>query len=94
MTRKPISLRMDPQDWQSFVALCQDEGTTATEQISIFIRQCLAMGLPLCDEDLDVRESNRINNRINELEEKIGLALAELRLRLTELEEQNEGLQN
>jgi tetrahydromethanopterin S-methyltransferase subunit G len=43
---------------------------------------------------LDIRESNRLNNRINELEEKIGLALAELRLRLTELEEENEGLQD
>ncbi|MCT7963994.1 hypothetical protein NG791_25285 [Laspinema sp. D1] len=94
MTRKPISLRMEPEEWQSFVALCQEEGTTATEQISIFIRQCLLMGLPLCDEDLDIRESNRLNHRINELEEKIGLALAELRLRLTELEEQNEGLQD
>jgi hypothetical protein len=85
---------MEQSEWQSFVALCQDEGTTATEQISIFIRQCLAMGLPLCDEDLDARASNRINNRINELEEKIGVALAELRLRLTELEEENERLQN
>ncbi len=94
MTRKPISLRMEQSEWQSFVALCQDDGTTATEQISIFIRQCLAQGLPLCDEDLDIRESNRLNNRINELEEKIGLALAELDLRLIELEEENERLQN
>ena len=59
MTRKPISLRMDPQEWQSFVALCQNEGTTATEQISIFIRQCLAQGLPLCDEDLDISAANQ-----------------------------------
>jgi hypothetical protein len=94
MRRKPISLRMEPEEWHSFVALCQDEGTTATEQISIFIRQCLAQGLPLCDEDLDTKESNRLNNRINELEEKIGLALAELDLRLIELEEENERLQN
>ena len=94
MTRKPISLRMEPEEWQSFVALCQDEGTTATEQISIFIRQCLAQGLPLCDEDLDVGASNRLNNRITELEEKIGLALAELQLRVTELEEENERLQD
>jgi hypothetical protein len=94
MTRKPISLRMEPSEWQSFVALCQDEGTTATEQISIFIRQCLAQGLPLCDEDLDISAANRLNNRINELEEKIGVALAELRLRLTELEEENERLQD
>jgi oligoendopeptidase F len=48
----------------------------------------------LCDEDLDTKESNRLNNRINELEEKIGLALAELDLRLIELEEENERLQN
>jgi oligoendopeptidase F len=94
MSRKPISLRMEPEEWQSFVALCQNEGTTATEQISIFIRQCLAQGLPLCDEDLDTKESNRLNNRINELEEKIGLALAELDLRLIELEEENERLQD
>ena len=94
MTRKPISLRMEPEEWQSFVALCQDEGTTATEQISIFIRQCLAMGLPLCDEDLDISPAHQLNNRITELEEKIGLALAELQLRVTELEEENERLQN
>ena len=94
MTRKPISLRMEPEEWQSFVALCQDEGTTATEQISIFIRQCLAHGLPLCDEDLDTSAANQLNNRITELEEKIGLALAELQLRVTELEEENERLQD
>jgi hypothetical protein len=94
MSRKPISLRMEPEEWQSFVALCQNEGTTATEQISIFIRQCLAQGLPLCDEDLDISAANQLNNRINELEEKIGLALAELDLRLIELEEENERLQD
>ena len=94
MTRKPISLRMDPEQWQSFVALCQDEGTAATEQISIFIRQCLLMGLPLCDEDLDISPAHQLNNRITELEEKIGLALAELQLRVTELEEENERLQD
>jgi hypothetical protein len=85
---------MEPQEWQSFVALCQDEGTTATEQISIFIRQCLAQGLPLCDEDLDISPANQLNNRITELEEKIGLVLAELQLRVTELEEENERLQD
>jgi hypothetical protein len=94
MNRKPISLRMDPEEWQPFVALCQNEGTTATEQISIFIRQCLLNGLPLCDEDLDLTEANRLNHRINSVEEKIGVALAELRLRLTELEEENERLQD
>ena len=94
MRRKPISLRMEQEQWQSFVALCQEEGTTATEQISIFIRQCLTQGLPLCDEDLDASAANQLNNRITEFEEKIGVALAELDLRLIELEEENERLQN
>jgi hypothetical protein len=43
---------------------------------------------------LDLTEANRLNHRINDLEEKIGVALAELRLRLTELEEENERLQD
>lgn len=98
MAKKPKSIRVDESEWESFIALCNSESTTATEQIEAFIRRCLDVGLPTTDEAiasprLDERIAARIDAQMSENLELLLSELSALRSRVEAIEQQEDEMQ-
>lgn len=76
MAKRPKSIRVEDDQWESFIRLCNESGSTATEQIELFITRCLEFGLPSTDEAI---ATDRIDERIGELaisiEERIDIRI-------------------